>query len=591
MLVFAILNMFVEEVTHQKNKTKRERFSMEQNAKKLRASQSIIFKTVAMFITSMVVFALVCITVLVQQFTGLMSDTSSNWISDVALACGNDLNMEYKERGSLSTDDLKTMMQNVTLQNVDSAYAYVVDGDGTMLYHPTEEKIGQPVENAVVKDVVERLGKGEKVENELVTYDFKGVTKYAYYFVTDNNVILVVSADQKDLMGRITSIRNWAIGICIVIVLILSAVCMFVIMKILNPIKTLHAMIDKFATLDFTPDKQMEELTKKNNEIGNIAVSVATMKEQLIRFVSDTAHSGESMALSSSQLKAVTGSATVSIEAVEKAVDDMATGAQSQAEETQRATENVYKIGEMIDKTNKEVQELIKSAKEVQQASETALAALTKLTEGNGKTSDAMEMIGKNTKGTNESVERISMATDEITAIAEQTNLLALNASIEAARAGEHGKGFAVVALEIQKLAEQSSSSANDITQIVTELTTDSHRSMEVLGEATAIMEEQNRNVEKMGEIFNVVRQRIDQTIGGMNVIAKDTESINDASTAITEAVSGLAAIAEENAAATQETAATMTSISENVVQIANDADVMDGVAGEIEQKLQAFRI
>ncbi len=564
---------------------------MGKDSKKLHASQSIIFKTVTMIVTSMVVVALVCITVLVKQFTDLMSDTSASWISDVALSCGHDLDLEYKEKSTLSTEELESMMKDVTLKNVESAYAYVVDSEGTMLYHPTAEKIGQPVENAVVKGVVERLGKGEKVENDLVTYDFKGVTKYAYYYVTDNNVILVVTADQDDMMGRISSIRNGAAGICLLIVLILSVGCMFIIMKILRPIKTLHAMIDKFAALDFTQDRQMDELTKKKNEIGNIAVSVAKMKEQLIRFVSDTAHSGESMALSSSQLKEVTGSATVAIEAVEKAVGDMATGAQSQAEETQRATESVYKIGEMIEKTNKEVQELIQSAKEVQQASENALAALTKLTEGNGKTSDAMEMIEKNTKGTNESVERISMATDEITAIAEQTNLLALNASIEAARAGEHGKGFAVVALEIQRLAEQSSSSANDITQIVTELTMDSHRSMEALGEATAIMEEQNRNVKKMGEIFNVVRQRIDETIGGMNVIAQDTESINDASTVITEAVSGLASIAEENAAATQETAATMTTISENVVQIASDADAMDGVAGEIEQKLQAFRI
>lgn len=57
-----------------------------------------------------------------------------------------------------------------------------------------------------------------------------------------------------------------------------------------------------------------------------------------------------------------------------------------------------------------------------------------------------------------------------ITEITEQTNLLALNASIEAARAGEHGKGFAVVAEEVRKLAEQSKSSASDITKIIQEI-------------------------------------------------------------------------------------------------------------------------
>lgn len=65
-----------------------------------------------------------------------------------------------------------------------------------------------------------------------------------------------------------------------------------------------------------------------------------------------------------------------------------------------------------------------------------------------------------------------------ISSIAEETNLLSLNASIEAARAGEAGRGFAVVASQIQKLADQSNESANQIDQIIHALIEDSEKQL-----------------------------------------------------------------------------------------------------------------
>jgi methyl-accepting chemotaxis protein len=63
--------------------------------------------------------------------------------------------------------------------------------------------------------------------------------------------------------------------------------------------------------------------------------------------------------------------------------------------------------------------------------------------------------------------EPITAFIDLIRQISSQTNLLALNAAIEAARAGEYGRGFAVVAEEVRRLADSSSTAAEEVARTV----------------------------------------------------------------------------------------------------------------------------
>ncbi|MCR4685672.1 MAG: hypothetical protein K5649_09425 [Lachnospiraceae bacterium] len=96
--------------------------------------------------------------------------------------------------------NLNRILESVTILGVEGSYAYMVSPDGTMLWHPNPEKIGNPVENAAVKGIVEDLKAGKTVENGSVLYEYKDALKLAGYAFTGSGDILIVTADYNEFM-------------------------------------------------------------------------------------------------------------------------------------------------------------------------------------------------------------------------------------------------------------------------------------------------------------------------------------------------------------------------------------------------------
>ena len=107
--------------------------------------------------------------------------------------------------------DYTDLLSEVEISGVEGSYAYMVEPDGTMLWHPTESKIGQPVENDAVKSIVARLEAGETVENGAIIYEYHGADKVAgYAFDRDGNIVIVtadydkfITIDYDTLIGEI----------------------------------------------------------------------------------------------------------------------------------------------------------------------------------------------------------------------------------------------------------------------------------------------------------------------------------------------------------------------------------------------------
>lgn len=547
---------------------------------------------IALFITIEVV---VLIEMIVPNACDNIKDLTHKYMYDLTLSLGEKIQIEVETLGkdkTLGTSVLKETVKGGGLDGVESSYVYVVGKDGTMLYHPTESKIGEPVENEIIKNVVAQINSGKIPEPKVEQYVYKGVTKYAGYYVNkDGSFIVVLCADESEVLAPINRMRVISTVCAIIISVICSVTAYFLVSYMIKPVVKVTDIVNRLADMDFSKNEEQEKLNKRKDETGIMSRAIGRLQEELSDVVGSIKKHGVTIFQSANTLNRHTSETAATIDQVEKAVLDIAEGATSQANETQKATENVILMGNMVEETSQEVEHLLNNAREMQASSNEATDVLQQLEQVNSQAKEAIDIIYEQTNNTNESALKIHAATEIITSIAEETNLLSLNASIEAAKAGEQGRGFAVVAAQIQKLAEQSNESTQQIENIINSLIEDSEKAVHTMEEVKVIIGKQSEHVAKTEKIFTQVKNGINSSISGVNLISDKTREMDRARIHVVDSVQNLTAIAEENAASTQETSASVTEANNHVISIADNASQMQNIANELDSKMNIFTL
>lgn len=190
-----------------------------------------------------------------------VASITQNYLYDLSVSYGMVVEDEIENIGideALTSKELERHLSGVGLEGVESSYVYVVSPDGTMLYHPTAEKIGQPVENEVIKGVTSDLQAGKKVENKVVSYEFKGAVKYAAYYVNDNaDFILIVTTDEDEIFEPVDNINfRGRIGLLISFVICFIIAIAFITVMIINPIFKIEALTERVAGMDFSQSEE-----------------------------------------------------------------------------------------------------------------------------------------------------------------------------------------------------------------------------------------------------------------------------------------------------------------------------------------------
>ena len=501
----------------------------------------------------------------------------------------------YSGKGILGDDtfdeEKAKLLADVSVEGMENSYVYLVSKDGTMLYHPTAEKIGQSVENEVVKGVVESMKAGKIPEAETVEYEFKGKTKYAGYYVTPNGeYILVITCDEDEMMAPIKNFKIRSGLISGLFDLIALVVAFILATNIVKPLLQLSTVIQKIGRLDLRSDENHEKLNKRQDETGFMSRAIYKMQQDLCTVIKELSNNTKALYEASEQLGRNASETTNHISQIEMSVGEIAEGASSQANETEQAPNNVVVIGNMIQDTTEKIAELEMNVQDMKKASNQAGDTLNELGNINEQAKEAIETIYRQTNMTNESTLKIKEATALITSIADETNLLSLNASIEAARAGENGRGFAVVASQIQKLAEQSNETATHIDEIVNILLEDSQKAVKIMDAVKEVMGKQSQNVEQTEKIFKNVEKKVNDSMKEIAGIVTSTNEMDQARVTVVDTVQNLSAIAEENAAGTQETFASVGQVQSVIENVAENMGKLHKIAENLDKEMERFQ-
>lgn len=473
----------------------------------------------------------------------------------------------YVGAGTYVHDNIRPL-DNADNIGLESAYTYVVDNQGTILYHPDSGKVGGMSENEALLEVLANLGNADSKNTGTISYVYNGVKKHAAYYVgEEQHYVAVFTADDREILTNTKRNLNIMVISAGVLILFFSALAFIISKLIVKPLKKMVKVIEALSKGNTDVNTDVRTMV---TESRNIRDSATDFKGALREALGAVKNASLVLKDSIDDVRAKTVDNTDKVNQINTAISEISQTSQNVAQNAQDITEQTITLSDKIDILFKNVAELDKSAGLIKTNNENAAAQMSIVMAAAQSSVDAVDGIAEKIQETNLAIDEISKCVSVIEEISSQTNLLSLNASIEAARAGEAGKGFAVVAEEIRHLSDSTAESAQEIKQIIEKVVKLSEVTVDYANKVVRTTEEEQQNISDTQQQFAILSDAVTNSLDNIYDIKNVTDILENIKSHLVTATSNLGAIAEELGASAQEASANC----HTVAQTCNDTEL-----------------